>query len=226
MVNYFLRCVVSTIDYHIKELDIALRSDDPSHLIPFIYKGTKSILDIGCGIGQTLIAMNPPSGKICVGVDVDFEALSYGNKLGHEIHYVNCKGEQLPFRDDAFDMIFSRVALPYMNIPVAIKEITRLLEPGGRLWVVLHPFSMLSKDVKRSIMSADAKDCLYRLYVLINGLSLHFLSRQFQYPLKNCRCESFQTRRGIERLLLKWGYTDLQFTTGKFFILQARKGNK
>ena len=67
--------ITSAIEYHEQELRIALDPANPKRLVPDTGSAT-SVLDIGCGAGQTLIAL--PPGKRCIGVDIDEEAIRLG----------------------------------------------------------------------------------------------------------------------------------------------------
>ena len=51
---------------------------------------------------------------------------------------------------NSFDLVISRVSLPYTDIPQSLSEIARVLREDGRVWLSLHPFS---KTVKH-LMSA------------------------------------------------------------------------
>ena len=50
--------ITSAIEYHEQELRIALDPANPKRLVPDTGSAT-SVLDIGCGAGQTLIALPP-----------------------------------------------------------------------------------------------------------------------------------------------------------------------
>jgi len=84
-------------------------------------------------------------------VDCDIEAIEAGRRLAPpNIGLVSARGEDLPFEDEYFDLVFSRVALPYMDINKALREISRVLKGGGDLWLALHPASMVFSRAKRS----------------------------------------------------------------------------
>jgi ubiquinone/menaquinone biosynthesis C-methylase UbiE len=102
-------------------------------------------------------------------------------------------GEALPFRDQSFDFLFSRVALPYMNIPVALAEFRRVLKPGAGLWLSLHPLSMLSwKSALTSVRRFP-----FEIYRLTNTAALRWGGFQFRYPLRSSYMESYQTAASI-----------------------------
>lgn len=214
--------MVSTIDYHLHELQIARDSRDPARSMPSVHSSELSILDVGCGAGQTLISTGLEGKRRLVGVDVDREALVLGRSLSDAIEFVNAPAECLPFAGSSFDLVISRVALPYTDIPVALRETARVLKPSGRCWIVLHPVSMGMRDLSTDIRRAHFRGVLFRLYVLVNALLLHALGRVIRYPLGHHRMESVQTARGIRRALLASGFQNIKITQGRHLTVEAR----
>jgi SAM-dependent methyltransferase len=95
------------------------------------------VLDIGCGAGQTLRFLEPYGPAERVGIDVDLEALALGDRLAdmeaQDISFGHTTAYALPFRDDHFSHIISRVALNYMHQREALREMVRVLQTGGFL---------------------------------------------------------------------------------------------
>jgi len=209
--------------YHLQELSIASDPGDPRRVMPTIEAGHRRILDVGCGAGQTLIASNLGAGVVAVGVDVDYTALSLGRELSNTICFILAKGESLPFEGESFDLVISRVALPYMHVHLALAEMARVLKAGGSLWLTLHPFSMTASEIMTSFIHFKFKAVLYRAWVLTNGLTLHLFGKQWAFPPKSRRYESYQTKRGITRALLSAGFRRIEFGAGNHFIVTAKK---
>ena len=70
---------VGSLDYHPLELEIARDKDDLRMSLPEVLETDRVILDIGCGIGQSLIALGHFDRK-CIGLDVDQAAINYGRE--------------------------------------------------------------------------------------------------------------------------------------------------
>lgn len=209
--------------YHLEELAIASNPDDPRRIMPPIQKGHQRILDVGCGGGQTLIAGDLALDAVAVGIDIEHSALSLGRQLSNRIHFVCGKGEALPFKDDCFDLVISRVALPYMHVQSALSEMSRVLKPGGDLWIVLHPSRMIIKEMVKNITVFNFRGALYQLYVLINGMTLHLFNKQFPLPLGGSRYESFQTSSVITRILQAEGFESIKISDDRFFVATGKK---
>lgn len=211
------------IAYHLAELDIARTPDAPEHILPIVLAKDKTILDVGCGIGQSLIALDLDGSHTLVGIDIDLEALSYGAEHFPQIHYSHSNAETLPFSSAYFNLILSRVALPYTEIPVALQEMHRVLKPNGRIWITLHPAAMTWRQWLHSVKSLNVKDVIFRSYVLMNGYRFHLVGKLFRFPLKQRQCESFQTPRAMRMALREAGFTDILIQRDRHFLLTAVK---
>jgi ubiquinone/menaquinone biosynthesis C-methylase UbiE len=209
--------------YHLDEFAIARNLNDPRRVVPTIPNGSHRILDVGCGAGATLSVCEIDGEPFLCGVDVDHDSLRLGRELFPAAHYIQAQGESLPFPSGQFDFAIARVSLPYMDVPRALSEIARVLRPGGGVWLVLHPFSLVRQELLGSVRRLDLKDCAFRTYVIVNGLWMHFTGQMFSHPLRPGRYESFQTNRSIRTALLGAGLTDVKISRGRFFIATARK---
>lgn len=211
------------VQYHLSELQIAQDASAPGHLLPPIPPGCRAVLDIGCGAGQTLIASRLRDDVMACGVDPAVAALALGRTLTDRVQFAAAGGEDLPFAGATFDLVFSRVALPYMNIPVALREMHRVLKPGGTVWLSLHPPRFALRTMARAVRAGNVKAALYPVYMLLNGLLLHLADRQVQWPFGRRGYESAQTRSGIRRALERAGFADPMVTNGQFFVVTAVK---
>jgi len=213
------------IAYHLRELEIAHDTTNTYHAMPEFLETDQAILDVGCGIGQTFVASQRIYGKFLVGLDIDLKCLNYGNRHFAYIAYVNGTAECLPFRAGLFDLVISRVSLPYTNIQQSLSDANRVLKNNGRVWFTLHPFSMTMKHLIRSLLKFEFKDVIYRSYVLLNGIVFHCCGKQFPFILgKRNRYESFQTTSRMYRAMKSAGFKDIYVgTKGRHFVCFGRK---
>ena len=100
------------------------------------------VLEVGCGPGWLLGDMLA-AGYQCRAVDASPQMVAAARKtLGRRTFgtradiVVQARVQQLPFPDAAFDSVVSTFPTPYIADPVAIREIARVLRPGGRLIIV------------------------------------------------------------------------------------------
>ena len=105
------------------------------------------LLDLGCGIGNLLIALGEridfrqPS----VGVDVSPDLIHIGEReieaarLQDRIRLQLAPATRLPFEDAAFDVVITSHVLKHLDdeaLRTSFREVVRVLRPGGRflLW--------------------------------------------------------------------------------------------
>lgn len=210
-----------SMEYHQSELAIALDPSNPARAMPRILSKYRRILDVGCGMGQSLLASQLPSEVEAYGVDCDMEAIEVGHRLAPpNIKLVCAEGEKLPFEDKCFDLVFSRVALPYMEINKALWEISRVLKPGGNVWLALHPASMVLSEANESARSSNLKGVLLSSYILLNGALFNCFGIQFSFLGHK---ETFQTLGGIARAMKRVGLTCFPMKTSRHFVVQGQK---
>ena len=101
----------------------------------------ESVLDLGCGAGfDAFIAAQlvGPAGRV-VGIDLSPEMLAVARagqaEAGFpEVEFREASVEALPFPDTSFDVALSNGVLNLVpDKPAALREIFRVLRPGGRL---------------------------------------------------------------------------------------------
>lgn len=194
----------SSIAYHEGELRVALDSANPQRLVPEP-GGAARILDIGCGAGQIIVALGAAGRAVGVDIDVDALRVAARGPLGEPLRVAAAQGERLPFADGSFDYVYSRVAIPYMDIPSATAEMHRVLRAGGRLWLALHPIAIPAEQFRRG----NLKGKVYALYTMVNGAWFHLTGRTFS--LANGIRESIQTRRGMTIALARAGFRNIVF---------------
>ena len=205
--------------YQLEELRIARDPTDPRHLLPPIGPAHRRVLDLGCGAAQAFIARDPGPDRLAVGLDLDGDALKLARELAPRLLLVRGSGEALPFRDGSFDFVASRVALPYMDLRVALPEVGRVLSPAGELWCTLHPLRLTLNELGGNLRRFQLRAAIYRLLVFSNGVLLHLTGRPF------LGSETFQTRRGIRLALARAGFRKdrVRVDQGRFMIATARK---
>lgn len=103
----------------------------------------KRLLEIGSGFGTNLAVMIKDFGVDGYGVEPDGEGFGRSFAASRELFVANgldpqrispAKGEDLPFPDGSFDIVYSSFVLEHVQDPVQVlKEAVRVLKPGGFL---------------------------------------------------------------------------------------------
>jgi SAM-dependent methyltransferase len=119
---------------------------DPEYeeqILPLVARhlqGARRVLDIGCGEGQVARRV-ATLGAGVVGLDPTLSQVRVARDRGGGPTFVRARAEALPCADDAFDAVLLCLALEHVEeLEVAIREVARVLEPGGRFVLLLcHP---------------------------------------------------------------------------------------
>lgn len=106
-------------------------------------KGNLRILDCGCGVGQNL-PMLARHGR-SVGLELEPVAAAAGREFGRPIACADIT--RIPFSDHAFDLAVSFDVLQVVEPDVAaVREMARVVRPGGRVILTMAAFDVLSGD--------------------------------------------------------------------------------
>lgn len=144
--------------YHFEKLHHLLR------LVSFSgYRG-RSVLDVGCGAGVDL-ARFAKAGAEVTGVDLTPAAIALArdnfSQQGLKGAFDVADGEQLPFTDSSFDLVFAHGVVQYTANPQRlVDECRRVLKPGGeaifQVYNRLSWLNALSKLMKVGLEHGDA----------------------------------------------------------------------
>ena len=101
------------------------------------------ILDCGCGMGQNMPLL-APHGRV-VGFELEPRAAAAGREFGQPIACADMT--RIPFPDDLFDLAVSFDVLQVIEPDMAaVREMARVVRPGGRLVLTVAAFDILSGD--------------------------------------------------------------------------------
>ena len=166
------------------------------------------VLDVGCGTGNPPARAQVSPSDVLIGVDISREALRTARRRSPQRGFLCCRAESLAFKNVTFDRVVSSVALPYTDIPSALTEIRRVLTLEGTLFASLHHLRFTLKELRHAFPSPIAT--FFRLYVIANGFIFHCSGRTLKFA--KGRCESFQTKRGMTKALLRAGFRDIIYS--------------
>ena len=127
-------------------LDLVMRNTDlTAHRAQLIPQATGSVLEIGIGSGLNLPFYSPAVTRLC-GVDPSAELLAMTrrkiDRLSFPVELFCQTAEQLPLERGSIDSVVTTWVLCSIPDPLAaLRELKRVLRPGGRLLFVEHGVS-------------------------------------------------------------------------------------
>ena len=161
----------------------------------------QKILDVGGGKKCSFASYARKfDGIKLIGLDVSQEELDYNHDLDEKIVFDISSGERVPLGDSSIDMITSSSVLEHLqNLENAIKEIYRILKPGGKFISVIP--------------------CKFALFAIINQMLPNWLARKILFSIIPeskgfCGFKAYYDRcyyPALQKLLTKCGFTPEKF---------------
>jgi SAM-dependent methyltransferase len=102
----------------------------------------QDVLEVGCGIGNLLVEMTQ-AGYRCQAIDRSPQMVAATRDrlkragLAEKVEVRQGSVQRLPYEDASFDSVVSTFPTDYIADPATLREIARVLRPGGRLIIVL-----------------------------------------------------------------------------------------
>jgi ubiquinone/menaquinone biosynthesis C-methylase UbiE len=97
------------------------------------------VLDLGCGIGGPAIRLARTTGAQVTGISnvasqiEHATAMAASDGMAERVTFEQADALKLPFPDESFDAVIALESLIHMQRDPALREIARVLRPGGRL---------------------------------------------------------------------------------------------
>ena len=184
----------------------------------------KTVLDFGCGNGESVVVLAHKGARV-IGLDISPELIALARRRVE----MQCAGLQEPellvrsaystgLPDESVDVVLSNALLHHLDLPTVLKEIRRVLKPGGRL-IIHEPVRMssiltLARKVfpERGEISEYEHPLTRREYELIKDFFPTENERAFRLPLI-----SFVIKIG-KRRLRKWYRLDCRLLGNSPFL--------
>lgn len=100
--------------------------------------GVRSILDYGCGRGEwgEVLHERFPEAEL-TGIDISSTAIARARQANPARVFRSFDGVRAPFGDGLFDLVFSYHVLEHvLDIDAVVKDMSRLVKPGGWLCII------------------------------------------------------------------------------------------
>ena len=96
----------------------------------------KKLLEYGCGSGENIMDFTS-RGSIYTGFDISTLRINRAKHLINELklfdkaNVYTMNAEKINFSDNSFDIIYAQAIIHHLDIETALKDIKRMLKPGG-----------------------------------------------------------------------------------------------
>jgi SAM-dependent methyltransferase len=110
-----------------------------------------TVLEIGCGTGNYISALNERLGCIAYGLDPSQAMLDHACSHPEPVQWILGRAQQLGFASESFDLIFSVDVIHHIADKSAFyHQVARALRPGGQVCTVTESEEMIRR---REILS-------------------------------------------------------------------------
>lgn len=141
----------------------------------------KHICEIGAGMGANLMSLSTTSANLC-GLEPVAAYVQLGDifrsREGMDTIEMHLGGaEAIPFGEDTFDLVLLVSAHQYFDIHVALKEIARILKPGGEFILIGGTLGKYFRNTGAQVIvgKGSPKDFVM---TVVNTLSYMLLGRR------------------------------------------------
>lgn len=108
--------------------------------------GDSRILEVGCGTGNYVAAVESAVGCSCWAIDPSEEMLASARDRSATVAFRAGRAERLDFEPGCFDLVFSVDVIHHLeNHAAYFREVSRMLDPGGLVctvtdseWIIRH----------------------------------------------------------------------------------------
>lgn len=144
----------------------------------------RRVLDVGCSFGRHLVSFAASGASATCGIDLQENYLQLSRIMAARERVTaprlsRAAAEQLPFRDQQFDVVFSRLVLNYVSsVDKALSEMSRVLAPGGRLILRVDTLAESVRVLMRMRWIGNRRSTIWQLFGIFNTLWLEATARQ------------------------------------------------
>jgi len=178
----------------------------------------KDVLEIGIGMGADHVEWAKSNPRSLTGVDLTPRAVEHTKKrlavyqLTSDVQVADA--EKLPFHDDSFDLVYSWGVLHHTpNTPQAIREVFRVLRPGGITRIMIyHKYSLTGY-------------MLWIRYGLLAGRPFRSLSEIYANHLESPGTKTYSIEEA-RKMLSQFVQVDMKIQLGFGDLLEGAAGQR
>ena len=176
----------------------------------FLIPTGQSVLEVGCGQGDLLAAVQPLLG---VGIDFSAEMIQRARKQHPNLHFIQADAQHIPLNAKFDFIILSDLVDDLWDVQSSLQQLAPLLQPNGRL--IVNTYSRLWElplTLARKMKLANSR--LTQNWLTVHDLAnmLHLAdmelirrSQEILWPLRTPLIDSF-----FNKFLVKqWGFRQM-----------------
>jgi len=181
----------------------------------------KTVLDVGCGDGWNFAYPEFSDARALSGVDIDSAAIARARADFPTATFAVAVAESLPFPAASHDVVIAKASLPYTEIRLALREMRRVLKPGGQLYLTMHDWRMQLGWFRGDIADHSLPRIIDHGYIVLASAIFALTGHVPTRPWNGTR-QTFQTQQRLRRELQRAGFTEVNMQrTERHLIVTA-----
>jgi SAM-dependent methyltransferase len=153
------------------------------------YYAGKSVLEIGSGFGCNLIPISKVARRVVgiepIGIYREMSKIICEREHIPPLDIRPGAGEAIPIHDEDFDVVLCVSAHQYMDVRAAIREMARVLAPGGELQIVGGTIDTFGKGVGKALFGRPPREVISYVLTILNTVSYMASGRRVYQRSKN-----------------------------------------
>ena len=142
-----------------------------------------TVLDVGCGTGNYLLALNEIVGCDCWGIEPSEGMLAEAQRRLTKAQLFRASAEQTGLPADRFDLVFAVDVVHHLtDRPRSFRECFRVLRPGGRLCLVTESAAMIRRREPHATYFPEAVEIELARYPSVVALKSELHGAGFVEP--------------------------------------------
>jgi ubiquinone/menaquinone biosynthesis C-methylase UbiE len=149
-------------------------------------ESSSKVLEVGCGTGNYIVAMEKSVGCSCWGIDPSEKMLSKAKERSGKINFKIGRVEKPGFSDNFFDLVFSVDVIHHIKNRIDyFKEAYHVLKQGGRICTVTDSEWIIRNRKPLSVYFPEAVEPELKRYPPISMLRKIMLEAGFKEISEN-----------------------------------------
>jgi ubiquinone/menaquinone biosynthesis C-methylase UbiE len=164
------------LDYDLLAREYALhRQVQPDVLTSLIQiaglTGDSRVLDVGCGTGNYIVALEEATGCLGWGVEPSAQMMANASARSASIQFSSGSAERLDYPADFFDLVFSVDVIHHVQDRAAyFREAHRVLKPGGKVCTVTESADLIRARQPLAVYFPETVEVDLQRYPAISDL--------------------------------------------------------
>jgi len=164
-------------------------------------KPKAKLLDIGCGIGNSIAYLEKNYDVDVIGIDPSEKLLNIARNNHPKLEFIKASAENLPFKSEEFHMVLTECSLSLVeDIKKGLKEITRVLKEDG--YLIINDVYAKENTYLKELKKIPINTCMRSLHDIDE---LRFILENYGFNIVLFKDYSQYLKELMVKIIFKYG---------------------